>query len=117
MCNPILQARLLNRAHTDLNVVIGLCVGHDSLFYKYADAYSTTLITKTASPDTIRLLPFIRPIHIIARNSCPTINKKDMIQEFQLRALPEQAISEQALKQFIGREKDWTSAPSIPSVS
>ena len=46
MCNPILQARLLNRAHTDLNVVIGLCVGHDSLFYKYADAYSTTLITK-----------------------------------------------------------------------
>ena len=42
-----------------------------------------------------------------------------MIQEFQLRALPEQAISEQALKQFIGREKglDWTSAPSIPSVS
>lgn len=28
-----------------------------------------------------------------------------MIQEFQLRALPEQAISEQALKQFIGREK------------
>ena len=33
------------------------------------------------------------------------INKKDMIQEFQLRALPEQAISEQALKQFIGREK------------
>ena len=46
MCNPILQVRLLNRAHTDLNVVIGLCVGHDSLFYKYADAYSTTLITK-----------------------------------------------------------------------
>ena len=33
MCNPILQARLLNEAKTDLNVVIGLCVGHDSLFY------------------------------------------------------------------------------------
>lgn len=28
-----------------------------------------------------------------------------MIQEFQLRALPEQAVNEQALKQFIGREK------------
>ena len=26
MCNPILQARLLNKAGTDLNVVIGLCV-------------------------------------------------------------------------------------------
>lgn len=46
MCNPILQARLLNQAGTDLNVVIGLCVGHDSLFYKYSDAYVTTLVTK-----------------------------------------------------------------------
>ena len=46
MCNPILQARLLNEARTDLNVVIGLCVGHDSLFYKYSEAYATTLVTK-----------------------------------------------------------------------
>lgn len=46
MCNPIMQARLLNEAHTDLNVVIGLCVGHDSLFYRYSEAYVTTLITK-----------------------------------------------------------------------
>ena len=46
MCNPILQARLLNQVHTDLNVVIGLCVGHDSLFYKYSDALCTTLVTK-----------------------------------------------------------------------
>lgn len=46
MCNPILQARLLNNASTDLNVVIGLCVGHDSLFYKYSEAPATTLITK-----------------------------------------------------------------------
>ena len=46
MCNPILQARLLNQAKTDLNVVIGLCVGHDSLFYRYSEAYVTTLITK-----------------------------------------------------------------------
>lgn len=46
MCNPIMQARLLNEAHTDLNVVIGLCVGHDSLFYRYSEAYVTTLVTK-----------------------------------------------------------------------
>ena len=46
MCNPILQARLLNRNGTDFNVVIGLCVGHDSLFYKYSDALCTTLIAK-----------------------------------------------------------------------
>lgn len=46
MCNPIMQAKLLNKAKTDLNVVVGLCVGHDSLFYKYAKGITTTLITK-----------------------------------------------------------------------
>ncbi|NTU57739.1 MAG: DUF1847 domain-containing protein [Chlorobiaceae bacterium] len=46
ICNPILQARLLNDQKTDLNVVVGLCVGHDSLFMKYSDAPVTTLITK-----------------------------------------------------------------------
>ncbi len=46
MCNPILQAELLNKEKVDLNVVVGLCVGHDSLFYKYANALTTTLITK-----------------------------------------------------------------------
>ncbi len=46
MCNPILQAKLLNAAKTDLNVVMGLCVGHDSLFYKYSEALTTTLVTK-----------------------------------------------------------------------
>ncbi len=46
MCNPILQAELLNEAGTELNVIVGLCVGHDSLFIKYSDAIVTTLITK-----------------------------------------------------------------------
>ena len=46
MCNPILQAKLLNEEGTDLNLVVGLCVGHDSLFYKYSDALVTTVVTK-----------------------------------------------------------------------
>ena len=46
MCNPILQAKMLEAEGTELNVVIGLCVGHDSLFYKYSAAPATTLITK-----------------------------------------------------------------------
>lgn len=46
MCNPILQAKILNKHKVDLNVVVGLCVGHDSLFYKYANGISTTLIVK-----------------------------------------------------------------------
>jgi uncharacterized metal-binding protein len=46
ICNPILQAKLLNAQKTDLNVIVGLCVGHDALFNKYSRALVTTLITK-----------------------------------------------------------------------
>jgi uncharacterized metal-binding protein len=46
LCNPVLQAKILNKQQTDLNVIVGLCVGHDSLFIKYSDALVTTLITK-----------------------------------------------------------------------
>lgn len=46
MCNPILQAKILNAEKTELNIVVGLCVGHDSLFYKYSDALVTTAVTK-----------------------------------------------------------------------
>lgn len=45
-CNPVLQAQMLNREQTSLNVVIGLCVGHDSIFYKHSEAPATTLLTK-----------------------------------------------------------------------
>ena len=46
MCNPVLQAMILNDAKTDFNVLLGLCVGHDSLFLKYADAFCTVLAVK-----------------------------------------------------------------------
>ncbi|MBQ0018507.1 MAG: DUF1847 domain-containing protein [Clostridiales bacterium] len=46
MCNPVLQAKLLNAEKTDFNIVMGLCVGHDSLFYKHSDALVTTLVAK-----------------------------------------------------------------------
>lgn len=46
MCNPIFQAELLNHEKTDFNILLGLCVGHDSLFFKYADAPVTVLAVK-----------------------------------------------------------------------
>ncbi|MGI5962718.1 MAG: DUF1847 domain-containing protein [Lawsonibacter sp.] len=46
MCNPIAQAELLNQAETQFNICLGLCVGHDSLFYKYSKAPVTTLVAK-----------------------------------------------------------------------
>lgn len=45
-CNPILQADILNKEKTDLNIVIGLCVGHDTLFIKHSEAPVTVLIVK-----------------------------------------------------------------------
>ena len=46
MCNPIFQAELLNRSNTELNILLGLCVGHDSLFFKHAQAPTTVLAVK-----------------------------------------------------------------------
>jgi uncharacterized metal-binding protein len=46
MCNPISQAELLNAHGCEFNVVMGLCIGHDSLFFKHAKGLTTVLIAK-----------------------------------------------------------------------
>lgn len=46
ICNPISQAMILNDWQADLDIVMGLCVGHDILFNKYAKAPVTTLVVK-----------------------------------------------------------------------
>jgi uncharacterized metal-binding protein len=46
MCNPVFQAEALNASDTDFNVLLGLCVGHDSLFFKHAKAPCTVLAVK-----------------------------------------------------------------------
>jgi uncharacterized metal-binding protein len=45
-CNPIVQAEVLNSENMDMNVIIGLCIGHDLAFTKYAKAPVTTLMVK-----------------------------------------------------------------------
>jgi uncharacterized metal-binding protein len=46
LCNPVAQAALLAEAGTQFNVVIGLCVGHDSLFFMHSRAPVTVLVAK-----------------------------------------------------------------------
>ncbi|NLY20376.1 MAG: DUF1847 domain-containing protein, partial [Tissierellia bacterium] len=46
ICNPVAQAMFLNKEKTDFNIVLGLCVGHDSMFYKYSEAMVTTIVVK-----------------------------------------------------------------------
>jgi uncharacterized metal-binding protein len=45
-CNPIAQAEICNRLGTDMNIIVGLCVGHDMLFNKHSKAPVTTLVVK-----------------------------------------------------------------------
>ena len=46
MCNPKGQAAVLNHCETGLNIILGLCVGHDSAFMKQSKAPVTVLATK-----------------------------------------------------------------------
>jgi uncharacterized metal-binding protein len=46
MCNPLGQAAILNAEGTELNIIIGLCIGHDILFTEHSDAPVTTLAVK-----------------------------------------------------------------------
>jgi len=46
MCNPAGQAALLNQVETELNILCGLCVGHDAILAKTSDAPVITLIAK-----------------------------------------------------------------------
>jgi len=46
MCNPAGQADLLNLAGSELNILCGLCVGHDAIFSMVSRAPVVTLIAK-----------------------------------------------------------------------
>jgi uncharacterized metal-binding protein len=45
-CNPSLQADTLNRLETDFNVIVGLCIGSDSVFTQLSNAPVTVLFVK-----------------------------------------------------------------------
>ncbi|TCK59873.1 DUF1847 domain-containing protein [Seleniivibrio woodruffii] len=46
MCNPALQARLLAEHGTEYNIIVGLCVGHDSIFIHHSKVPVTYFIVK-----------------------------------------------------------------------
>ncbi len=46
MCSPLAQAEVLNREGTELNIILGLCLGHDILFQRASKADTTTLVVK-----------------------------------------------------------------------
>jgi uncharacterized metal-binding protein len=46
MCNPIAQAEILNSEKVDLAIMLGLCIGHDTLFIQYCHVPMTVLAVK-----------------------------------------------------------------------
>jgi uncharacterized metal-binding protein len=46
MCNPIGQASVLDDNGCELNILLGLCVGDDTLFIKHSRAPVTILAVK-----------------------------------------------------------------------
>lgn len=46
MCNPVAQAEVLNAEQVDLAILLGLCVGHDTLFIRYCRVLCTVLAVK-----------------------------------------------------------------------
>jgi len=49
---PGSAGRAADRAGSEFNIVLGLCVGHDSLFFKFSKGLATTLVAKDASSPT-----------------------------------------------------------------
>lgn len=45
-CNPVLQARTMNDAKVEPNVLLGRCVAHDTLAMRYPEAPTTVLAVK-----------------------------------------------------------------------
>jgi uncharacterized metal-binding protein len=46
MCNPIAQAMIINKSKVDMAIMMGLCVGHDTLFIKYCEPPLTVIAVK-----------------------------------------------------------------------
>ena len=60
MCNNIDQALILNEQGTEFNIMMGLCVGHDSLFLENSKARCTILAVK----DRVTAHAPLQPIHL-----------------------------------------------------
>ena len=46
MCNPVAQAMIINDSGVDLAIMLGLCLGHDTIFIKYCNVPLTVLAVK-----------------------------------------------------------------------
>jgi uncharacterized metal-binding protein len=46
MCNPVAQAMIINDSGVDLAIMLGLCIGHDTIFIRYCKVPLTVIAVK-----------------------------------------------------------------------
>jgi uncharacterized metal-binding protein len=68
MCNPIAQVFLFNEGKTEFNAIVGLYVGHESLFLKYAQARCAVFAVMDRLLGHIRWLPSVQSTAFTGRS-------------------------------------------------
>jgi uncharacterized metal-binding protein len=88
-CNPIGQAEVLNKAGTQLNIILGLSVGHDAIFTKHSKAPVTTLAVKDRVFCHNPLLAIYSPYYLKTRYGIDEhgnkVNKADAQEEEEVK--------------------------------
>jgi uncharacterized metal-binding protein len=74
ICNPVLQAMLLNHVGTELNVVVGLCVGYDTIFMRFSKVPIVYLIAKDRATGHNLAAPLYSP-HYFSKRILPDPNR------------------------------------------
>jgi uncharacterized metal-binding protein len=67
-CNPIAQAEIMNKECTELNLICGLCIGHDTIFIKYSNAPVTYIVVKDNVTGNNPSAVFYSPYHRMKLN-------------------------------------------------
>jgi uncharacterized metal-binding protein len=75
-CNPIGQAEVLNRLETDINIIVGLCMGIDCLFTQASLSPVTTLFVKDKSLVNNPIGAIYSDYYLNEVTQTPTMGKK-----------------------------------------
>jgi uncharacterized metal-binding protein len=85
LCNPLAQAEIMNRRQTDINLIVGLCIGVDSVFTRASRAPVTTLFVKDRSLANNPIGALYSEYYL--RESLAPLPGKDLAMERAVRAL------------------------------
>jgi tRNA-Thr(GGU) m(6)t(6)A37 methyltransferase TsaA len=92
ICNPVAQAKLLNRDNVDFALILGQCVGHDAATLMHLEVPAACIVTKdrVLAHNTVAALPAepatFRPIGVV-ENGLPLGTPSDTLREAESRVV------------------------------